>query len=200
MVLAEETYTLDGKKIVLRSARPDDAQMLIDYLKTVTSETRFLMSEPDEIEYTKEEEEQFINKHNEAKDALLLLAFVDGEYAGTASFEGKAGSRRASHRAGIGIALFQRYTGFGLGRLMMNRLLAELKELSFEQAELTVSGANKRAYHLYESLGFQECGRIPNADKYDDGTYDDKIVMFKVIDSMILKKRGNRRGYETDFE
>ena len=31
--------------------------------------------------------------------------------------------------------------------------------------------------HLYESLGFQECGRIPNADKYDDGTYDDKIEM-----------------------
>lgn len=177
MVLAEETYTLDGKKVVLRSAKPDDAQMLIDYLKTVTSETRFLMSEPDEIEYTKEEEEQFINKHNEAKDALLLLAFVDGEYAGTASFEGKSGSRRTSHRAGIGIALFQRYTGFGLGRLMMNRLLAELKELSFEQAELTVSGANKRACHLYESLGFKECGRIPNADKYDDGTYDDKIEM-----------------------
>ena len=40
-----------------------------------------------------------------------------------------------------------------------------------------MSGANKRAYHLYESLGFEECGRIPNADKYDDGTYDDKIEM-----------------------
>lgn len=49
--------------------------------------------------------------------ALLILAFVDGEHAGNCSFECKAGSRRASHRAGIGIALLQKYIGFGLGRL-----------------------------------------------------------------------------------
>lgn len=177
MILAEELYTLDDKKIVLRSAKLDEAQMLIDYLKTVTGETRFLMSEPDEIQYTRKEEEQFIDKHNKANDALLILAFVDGEYAGNCSFESKAGSRRSHHRAGIGIALFQKYTGFGLGRLMLNRLLTEIKNLEFEQAELTVVGSNKRAYHLYESLGFKECGRIPNANKYDDGTYDEDILM-----------------------
>lgn len=177
MILAEEIYILDGKKIVLRSARLDEAQMLIDYLKTVTSETRFLMSEPDEIQHTQKEEEQFIHEHNKAKDALLILAFVDGEYAGTCSFESKAGSRRKSHRAGIGIALYQKYTGFGLGRLMLERALTEIKNLKFEQAELTVAGGNKRACHLYESLGFKECGRIPNANKYDDGTYDEDILM-----------------------
>jgi len=177
MILTNEKYILDKKEIVLRSARLDEAQMLIDYLKTVTGETRFLMCEPDEIEYTKKEEEQFINEHNEAKDALLILAFVDGEYAGNCSFESKAGSRRTSHRAGIGIALFQKYTGFGLGKLMLKRLLAEIKNLKFEQAELTVAGGNNRAYHLYKSLGFKECGRIPNANKYDDGTYGEDILM-----------------------
>lgn len=177
MILAEELYILDGKKIVLRSPRVDEAQMLIDYLKTVTGETRFLMSEPDEIQYTQKEEEQFIHEHNKSKDALLILAFVDGEYAGNCSFESKSGSRRASHRAGIGIALFQKYTGFGLGRLMLERLLTEIKNLKFEQVELTVVGGNKRACHLYESLGFKECGRIPNANKYDDGTYDEDILM-----------------------
>lgn len=177
MILAEEMYRLHGKKIVLRSARLDEAQMLMDYLKMVTSETRFLMSEPDEIKYTKQEEEQFIDKYNRANNALLILAFVDGEYAGNCSFKSKAGSRRASHRAGIGIALFQKYTGFGLGRLMLERLLTEIKNVGFEQAELTVVGGNKRAYHLYESLGFKECGRIPNANKYEDGTYDKDIFM-----------------------
>lgn len=177
MVLAEENYILGEKKIVLRSARLDEAQMLIDYLKTVTNETKFLMCESDEIVYTTKDEEQFIKEHNEAKDSLLLLAFVDGEYAGNCSFESKAGSRRARHRAGIGIALFQKFTGFGLGNLMLKRLLEEIKKLEFEQAELTVVGGNKRAYHLYESLGFKECGRIPNANKYDDGTYAEDIIM-----------------------
>ena len=177
MILTEEKYILEGKEIVLRSPKSDDAQMLIDYLKTVTSETRFLMCETDEIEYTLKEEEAFINSHNEAKDALLILAFVDGEFAGNCSFESKSASRRVGHRAGIGIALFQKYTGFGLGRLMLKRLLTEIKNLQFKQVELTVVGGNHRAYHLYESLGFKECGRIPNANKYDDGTYAEEILM-----------------------
>lgn len=35
MILEEEKYVLAGKEIILRSARLDEAQMLIDYLKTV---------------------------------------------------------------------------------------------------------------------------------------------------------------------
>ena len=40
MILREEKYELDGKEILLRSANEnaDDANMLIDYLKTVTGE------------------------------------------------------------------------------------------------------------------------------------------------------------------
>ena len=177
MVLAEEKYELDGKEIVLRSANTDDADMLIEYLKMVTGETRFLMCEPDEVKFTTESEINFIKKHSESDNSLLILAFVDGEYAGNCSFEGKSSSRRTKHRAGIGIALFQRFTGFGLGRLLLEILLQKIKEQGYEQAELTVVDGNDRAHHLYESIGFREYGRIPNANKYDDGTYSDDILM-----------------------
>lgn len=56
MILSEEKYILNDKEVVLRSARVDEAQMLIDYLKTVTGETRFLMCEPNEIEYTRSQD------------------------------------------------------------------------------------------------------------------------------------------------
>ena len=177
MVLAEEKYELGGKEIVLRSANTDDADMLIEYLKTVTGETRFLMCEPDEVKFTTESEINFIKKHNESDNSLLILAFVDSEYAGNCSFEGKSSSRRTKHRAGIGIALSQRFTGFGLGRLLLEILLQKIKEQGYEQAELTVVDGNDRAHHLYESIGFREYGRIPNANKYDDGTYSDDILM-----------------------
>ena len=36
-------------------------------------------------------------------------------------------------------------------------------------------------YHLHESLGFKECGRIPKANKYQDGTYADDIHMVKEL-------------------
>lgn len=90
-----------------------------------------------------------------------------------------SGNRHRKHRAGIGIALYQKYTGFGLGRLMLNCLLKEIETAGYEQAELTVVEGNDRAYRLYQSLGFNECGRIPHANKYDDGTYGGEILMVK---------------------
>lgn len=177
MIIAEKEFLLNGKRIVLRTARTDEALMLINYLETVCGETRFLMCESDEMTFTEAEEASFINAHNQSKDSMLLLAFVDGEYAGNCSFDRKGGGRRAKHRAGIGIALFQKFTGFGLGRLMLQYLIEKIKEQGFEQVELTVVSDNYKAYNLYESLGFRECGRIPNANKYDDGTYSEDILM-----------------------
>lgn len=177
MIFQERKYILDEKEIVLRSAREDEAQMLIDYLKTVTGETRFLMCESDEVKFTKEDEEKFINNHNASDDSMLILAFVDGNYVGNCSFERKTGSKRYAHRAGIGIALFQKYTGQGLGKLMLSVLLEEIRKFGFEQVELTVVSNNTKAIHLYKSLGFIECGRLHDANKYDDGTYADDIFM-----------------------
>ena len=177
MIFEEERYTLGGHEIVLRSAREDEAQMLLDYLRTVSAETRFLMCEPDEIKDDLGAEIDFIRRHNESPKNMLILAFVDGEYAGNCGFEGEKSSRRAWHRAGIGIALFLRFTGFGLGRLMLQTLIREMKKCGFEQAELIVVGGNDRAHHLYESLGFREYGRLPRANRYDDGTYSENILM-----------------------
>ncbi len=181
MKLAEEKYNLSGKEVLLRSANPDDAEMLIDYLKTVTGETRFLACEPDEVQYTIEGEIRFIEEKNDSENALMILVFVNGEYAGNCFFEGKSRSRRVKHRVDIGIALFRRFTGFGLGRLLLEILMKKVKEQGFEQAELTVAGGNDRAFRLYQSLGFKECGRIYNANKYDDGAYSDDILMVRTL-------------------
>ncbi len=177
MIFQEKKYTLNGREVVLRSAGPEDAQMLIDYLVTVCGETRFLLCEPEEVSYTIEQENQFIDGHNSSDGAMLILAFVDGEYAGNCSFDRRGPGRRMAHRAEIGIALFQKFTGAGLGRLLLETLLAEIRNCGFEQAELTVVSTNARARHLYESLGFSECGRVIFANKYDDGSYSDDIIM-----------------------
>ena len=177
MLFPEEKYELKGREIVLRPARADEAEMLIDYLKIVNGETRFLTCDSDEITHTVESEVEFIENKNKSDNAMFMLAFVDGDYAGTCSFSTKSNSRRGKHRAEIGIALFLKYTNFGLGRLMLTRLIEKIKESGFEQAELQVNSENARARHLYESLGFVECGRIPNAFKYVDGTYADEITM-----------------------
>ena len=181
MRFEEEHYTLDGKNIILRCAEKEDADMLIDYLKTVCGETRFLLVNADEVKYTTEQEESFIESMNDAEGKMLMLAYVDGEYAGNCSFQVQGNSRRSKHRCDFGIALFQKYTGFGLGRLMMESTIKKAGAAGFEQMELTVFSNNDNAIRLYKSLGFVETGRLPNASRYDDGTYSDDIFMVKEL-------------------
>ncbi len=182
MKIEPRKYDLEGHTLVLRSAEKEDAAMLLPYLKRVCGETRFLLREPDECgEMTIEQEEGFILSHRDNERGCLLLAFLDGEYIGNASFEQAGGSRRNAHRADIGIALYLDYTGRGIGKKLFALILELIEKTGFEAAELTVVEGNTRAIHMYESFGFAETGRIPKANKYNDGTYADDIFMTKFL-------------------
>lgn len=178
----QRTYNIKGHTLLLRSAEKEDAAVLLSYLKRVCGETRFLLREADECkDLTLKEEEEFIINHLDSDKACLVLAFLDGEHAGNASFDVAGVSRRNAHRADIGIALYLEYAGMGIGTKLMELILDIIKDCGFEQAELTVVSDNKGAIHLYEKFGFEECGRIPNANKYDDGTCSDDIRMIKML-------------------
>ncbi|MCF0131683.1 MAG: GNAT family N-acetyltransferase [Pseudobutyrivibrio sp.] len=155
---------------------------MLPYLKRVSEETRFLLKEPDEIaDLTLESEEEFIINNLDKERGCLVLAFLDGEYVGNASFDVAGGSRRNRHRADIGIALYLGYTGMGIGALLFECIMENIEKCGYSQAELTVVSDNSRAIHLYEKFGFKECGRIPNANRYDDGTCSDDIRMVKML-------------------
>lgn len=57
-------------------------------------------------------------------------------------------------------------------------VLAELDGEYVGNASFDVDG-NEPAIHMYKSFGFVEVGRIPGANKYDDGSYADNIFMIK---------------------
>lgn len=175
-------YDLNGHALVFRNAENDDAEMLLPYLKRVCGETRFLLRYADECrELTIEQEAAFIRSHTESERDCLILAELDGEYIGNASFAAVAGSRRNLHRAEIGIALYRDYTGMGIGTKLFALVMELIEQCGYEMAELTVVQGNDRAMHLYRSFGFVETGRIPNANKYDDGTYADDVLMTKTL-------------------
>ena len=181
MIIEQQKLNVNGSEILLRCANEDDAEMLLENFKKVSGETPYLLMAPDEINLTVEQEKRFIGINNSDGNKLLLLAFVDGRYAGNCSFAGKSASRRQAHRASFGIALLQEFTGRGLGGIMIEKLLCEAKRAGFEQMELEVYSENVRARKLYKRLGFTECGRIPDAIKFPDGTAFDEIRMFKKL-------------------
>lgn len=180
MRVEDEKVMVRGKEVLFRNPTEEDAQLLIDYLKAVCGETRFLVKEPEEITMTPERETAFIKNQNDSENTLMLLGFVDGKYVGNCSLEGKTAGR-FKHRVSAGIALYQEYTGMGIGRAMLEKLIAIATEKGYEQIELEVVADNERAISLYKSMGFEIYGTFPDHMKYKDGTYADGYWMMKKL-------------------
>lgn len=170
-----------GRTIVLRNAEVSDAADLLDYLKITTSETPYLIREPDEVTLTIEQQEKFLASKISEERELMLIATIDGKHIGNCSLMEIAPYRRYSHRCEVAIALYQKYCGCGIGKIMMQTVLDIAKDLGYEQAELEVISDNKTAIALYEKLGFQKYGCFPKNMKYADGTYADADWMMKQL-------------------
>ena len=170
-----------GERAVLRSPEPEDADALIRYMKKTTTETPFLLRNPEEIHMTLEEERAFLLRRKESERELMLLAEIHGVHAGSASLSSVSSLQRLRHRCSLAIALYKEYWGLGLGRAMLNTLLEQAVQLGYEQAELQVVTGNERAIALYQSLGFTICGTQPHSMKYPDGSYADEYTMIKPL-------------------
>lgn len=179
MVYQEKIVMVNGRKVLFRSAREEDAQALIEYLRVTAAQTSYLLREPEEITITPEQETLFIRRNVKQERELLLLGFVGGVHVGNCSVSGIGECRRYSHRCEIAIALYQEYCGMGIGKAMMREALSCAETMGYEQAELEVMAKNKPAIALYKKLGFQIYGTLPRNMKYKDGSYDDAYWMMK---------------------
>lgn len=170
-----------GRTIVLRNAVPKDADDLIRYLKVTSTETPFLIREPDEITLTHEQEVSFINHCLYSSKSLMLIAISNGKHVGNCSLNPVSNYKRNSHRCEVAIALYQEYCGYGIGKCMLEKVLEVAKEVGFEQAELEVVSDNKNAIALYEKLGFKKYGSLPDQMKYTNGQYASIDWMMKKL-------------------
>ena len=85
------------------------------------------------------------------------------------------------HRCGLAVALYQKYCGLGIGKIMLQTVLDAAKECGYEQAELEVVSTNERAIRLYESLGFEKYGTLTHSMKYQDDSYADDCLMMRKL-------------------
>lgn len=171
----------DGRSAIIRNAEPEDAQELIDYLKITAGETPFLMRNPEEISITLDEEIKFISSCKESERGLMLIAKIDGMHAGNASCTSLGTYMRYAHRCSIAVALYQKYCGLGLGKIMLNVVLQEAEKAGYEQAELEAVTSNENAIALYKALGFDIYGEQKHSMKYKDGSYANEYLMMKML-------------------
>ena len=170
-----------GRTVILRNARPEDSAALIEYLKTTSAETPYLIREPEEITITEEQENKFIQAKIDAERELMLVAFIDGKHIGNCSLMSIAPYKRYSHRCDVAIALYKEFCGCGIGKALLQTVLDVAKNIGYEQAELEVMAENKDAIAMYEKLGFEKFGTFPDNMKYADGSYMDAYWMMKKL-------------------
>ena len=177
----KETELKDGRKCILRAALPQDANHVIEYMKTVYSETPFLSRNADEVTYTEEEEAALFQRNLEDHFGFMMLAEIDGNIAGNCSIMSQGNYRRIRHRCNFAIALKKDFWHLGAASEMITYSLLLAEKMGYEQVELGVIAGNNRAKSLYEKFGFEVTGKNIRALKYDNGSYSDEYIMVRVL-------------------
>lgn len=162
--------------VKIRETEPEDAGMLLAYLKQVGSETDHLLIDGNGVPMTENEEAAFLSKIKADPGACMLAGFLGEELVAVASYQA-ADNQRIAHHAELAVSVKKACWGRGIGNAMIQALIAEAKATGqIRQLHLKVKADNERAISLYQRLGFVETGRFP-AFFYINGVYKDALLM-----------------------
>lgn len=151
----------DGRTCVLRNAVLEDGQTALENFILTHEETDYLLSYPDEITFTAEEEGKYLQGKTDSSNQIEILAEVDGKTVGLAGIEVVGKHEKLRHRCDFGVSVAQEFWGLGIGKALMDACIRCAKEAGFRQMELEVVAENERALAMYRHAGFVEYGRNP---------------------------------------
>ena len=156
--------------IVYRQALPEDAEMILTYIKRIGGESDNLTFGSEGLPITAEQEAKHIEGVREDERSVMIIAVKDGEILGDASLSSMP--RRMKHRAEFGISVVKDHWNQGIGGILTDMIITYAKEHGIEIINLEVRSDNKSAIHLYEKYGFKKCGESPAFFKIGDEYID----------------------------
>ena len=151
--------------IIIKKAAVSDAAAILEFLKTVGSETDNLSFGAEGLPFSVEDEEKFILSLESSSDGILLVAKDGDRIVGDASLN--RFPRRMSHRGELGVSVIKEYWNQGIGGRLIAEIIKFARENSFEIIDLEVRSDNVGAIHLYEKMGFKKIGSHPSFAKID---------------------------------
>ena len=118
----QKTITLkDGRVCTLRNGTEADGQALLELFLLTHAQTDYLLSYPDEVTFTAEQETQFLKEKAASENEIEILAELDGKLIGSAGVFRVGTAEKVRHRAGFGISVDKAYWGLGVGRARLRR-------------------------------------------------------------------------------
>lgn len=182
MIFKSKTVTLkNGSDVIFRSPADDEAEKMLDYLKTCAGETEFILRYPEECSIDATQEQQYLASINESDTGMMIVCEIDGEIAGNCQLALNK-RMKTRHRASVAIAIVKKYWGLGIGTAMFAELIAQAKQCGVEQLELEYIEGNERARGLYEKTGFVIVAEKPDAIRLKSGKSLREFFMVKRLD------------------
>jgi RimJ/RimL family protein N-acetyltransferase len=171
----------------VREAVPGDAANLVAFFRTLYSETRFMLFEPDEFAVTEEQQRRRIEEMSRQGSGVLLL--IEDQVLPIGVVFGNRGiARRTRHSLYVVIGVLEAWHGRGVGRSLMQALESWAQVQGIHRLELVVDVGNQRAIALYERCGFEREG-VKRDSRFVDGRYADELFMSKLIDPVVPEAR-----------
>ena len=99
--------------------------------------------------------------------SLVAVARLDGTLAGSYYLKPNFAGR-AAHIANAGYFVTAGLQGQGIGTLLVEDSLTEARRLGFDALQFNLVFESNPARRLYERLGFQVVGRVPDAVDGED--------------------------------
>ena len=145
--------------ITIQKAAPSDAAQLLEFMKLIGGETDNLTFGGEGVPFSVEDEAAYIAAMEGSRDSVMLLAKDGDTIVGNASLNRMP--RRMSHRGDFSVAVAKAYWNRGIGRALLEEIIAFAKNNDFEVIDLQVRSDNLSAIHLYEKYGFRKIGSHP---------------------------------------
>lgn len=163
-----------GKQPIIRKAKKTDLDQIWKIIHTVIAKGDTYVFAPDS---TKEKMLDFWcgdNKHT-------FVAVLDGEIVGTFFMQDNFPDL-GSHVANAGYITSPEHSGKGIGNLMGEFSLEEAKRLGYKAMQFNmVVKTNENAIRLWQKLGFEIKGKIPEAFNHKEKGLTDAYIIWRKL-------------------
>lgn len=182
MKMKERQVTLkNGTAISLKSIGENDAPLVINFLKSVISDTPTLSHTPAEINSLDLKIQRgVLMDYERSKRKIMVGAYLEGKILANCTVTEVSNKSKYRHRAEIGISVMREYWNLGIGSALMQTAFDFASMVGYEQLELEIAADNTNGIVLFDKFGFKTVGLVPHAQKYN-GQYFDFLRYVKYL-------------------